>query len=333
MTLRNLEYIWLWSDIVQRGIYITLALMLAYTVFALIRFLRCYRLARLRRQRLQSKSWLEVLLTTRDLISELSRGLRILRGIGSAAPFLGLAGTSYGILAEFYGFGMSRSSVIEYLLKATPSRLVTAGAGIFVAVPAVLTHNILRGRVEKMKRELRAISKAEDPTARPFRRAQTLPLRLKFSCLPSYPIVAVPVFATVVIVYMLFRPYIPVGLRVGIPTARCDNALLQPLPNRLLVLQIKNSGEAFINMERIDWKNLRRVLGDIYGARQQRVLYLFAEDEVPFQTVAEAIDIAKNLPGPGSDPLDIKVILLTPRASRECVPVPIRIIPVKPALR
>ena len=47
MTLRNVEYILLWSDVVQRGIYTVLALMLAYSVFVLLRFLRRSRTARL----------------------------------------------------------------------------------------------------------------------------------------------------------------------------------------------------------------------------------------------------------------------------------------------
>ena len=38
----SVEYIWHRSDYVERGIFLALALMLAYTLYVLIRFLRRY---------------------------------------------------------------------------------------------------------------------------------------------------------------------------------------------------------------------------------------------------------------------------------------------------
>ena len=308
MTLQNLEYIWRWSDVVQRGIYIGLALMVAYTVFVLIRFLRCYRLARLESPELQPESSRDVLPKNRNLVSELSRGLGILKAIGSAAPLLGLAGTSYGILAEFYGLGRSASSAIVYLLGATSSTLVSPAAGIGVAIPAIVIHNALRNRVEKMQGELAAVIEAQTSISRPFRRAQTLALARRFSSPPPYALVAAPVFAMVVFVYMLFKPYeLPKGLPVRAALDRCEPDLI----DRPLVLRVTSEGMIFINTEEETWDKLAGRLAEIYRMRQDRTLYLQAEDDVPFQTVADAIDIARRATM-SSDSSHLTVRVITP---------------------
>src|SRR5450631_626897 len=95
----SIGYVWRASDWIERGIFIFLALMLAYTGFVLLRFSRRYYLARRESRALVNDSWRALQRNQRTLVADLSRGLRTLKAISSAAPFLGLAGTSYGILA------------------------------------------------------------------------------------------------------------------------------------------------------------------------------------------------------------------------------------------
>jgi biopolymer transport protein ExbD len=240
--------------------------------------------------------------------------LGILQAISTAAPFLGLAGTSYGILAEFSGWGISRGSAILYLLMATPSTLLTAAAGMLVAIPAVLIHNVLRNRVERMQRELSVTVAIEDPVERSFRRAQTLPLKRRFSGLPPYALIAAPVFAIVVIVYMLFKPYkLPKGLPVRLPSFPCQPDVLS---DRIIVLRVTKSGELFINAEPVRWTDLRSRLSAIYSTRSRRELYLRAEDGIPFQTVADAIDVARKSTGVAGS-ADVLVFLITPQVEAE----------------
>ena len=305
------EYIWRWSDLLQRGILISLALMLAYTFFVLIRFFRCYFRVRFEFRSLQQQDSRDLDTQKRKLIPDLSLGLGILKAIGSAAPFLGLAGTSYGILAEFYGFGMSAGSVIAYLLRATPLTLVTAAAGMLVAVPAVVIHNLLRARVEKMRRELLVVSQAEDPIARRFRRAQTLPLGLRFSGLPPYPLVAAPVFASVVIIYMLFRPYVPVGLHVRVlPIGEFVeyHSLSQPIVVSMIETQF---GEYLVrvNAKKISVDDFKQVLTEKLEDGEQRRVYVEAERTLAWGSIANIIDQAKNL--------NCEVVLLTTLPSKD----------------
>ena len=313
MTLENLESIWRWADLIQRGIYIGLALMLAHTVFVLIRFLRRYPPARHQCENLRSNSSLELILKSRDLVSELSRGLRILKAIGSAAPFLGLAGTSYGILAGFYTIHMYGGSVVAYLVTETSSRLVTAATGLIVAIPAVVIHHALHNRVEILRKEC-ATKEPTYSVEHTFRRAQTLPLGQRFSGLPPYALVASPVFAIVIFVYLLFKPYeLPKGLPVRVALERCETGLV----DRQLVLRVTEAGNLFLNLEQESRGSLPGRLVEIYKLRQDRVLYLQADDRVPFQRVAEAIDLTRNIFGTGPGSQNITVRLITPSAQAE----------------
>jgi len=64
-----------------------------------------------------------------------------------------------------------------------------------------------------------------------------------------------------------------------------------------MVSPITNTGELSINMELLRWADLSNRLAAIYGPRMNPELrLLYAEDEVPFQTIADAIDVARNSP-------------------------------------
>jgi hypothetical protein len=75
-----------------------------------------------------------------------------------------------------------------------------------------------------------------------------------------------------------------------------------------------------LNEEQEDWNGLAGRLSEIYRVREQRTLDLVADDGVPFQTVADALDIVENAPvaagsqpiGMEMDKLDITVRLVTP---------------------
>jgi biopolymer transport protein ExbD len=255
----------------------------------------------------------------------------MLRGIAAAAPFLGLAGTSYGIMAgAFVGVGMEKGAAMRALIIGIAASLITTAAGILVAVPAAFLHNSLRTRIETLSGMLLANKFPAKAGARWFHFAETLPLKRRFSSLPHFAIVAAPALACVVMMYTAFEPYeTPTGLSVALAPNPCEHDVV----DRFIVLNVTNTGKLFINMEPVDWKDLPSRLYDIYRYRQSRELYLYAEDGVPVQTFADAVDVARNAPAAGPGSIDIKVILITPAAARQCIPVPIRVVPRKHAGR
>src|SRR5437899_1739327 len=75
--------VWQWSDWVERSIFITLALMLGYTVFVVSRFFRNYYLARRESRALlpDSNSVRTSQPGHKRLVAELSRGVATLKAI------------------------------------------------------------------------------------------------------------------------------------------------------------------------------------------------------------------------------------------------------------
>lgn len=329
--------VWRSSNWIERGIFIALLFMLAYAVFVLSRFCRRYYAARRESRALAPDSRRACLRSQRNLVADLSRELRTLKAIAFAAPFLGLAGTSYWILdALFYGVVSGSRAWAEAVISSRiAAALVFAAAGILVAIPAILSHSLLLARIDRFEGELSGTLAAgptlhQDQAIAPFRRAQTLPLQGRFSGLPTFALLAAPALASVIAIFTVFHPYeVPTGLEVGVASARCQ----YDDDDRVIVLRITDAGELFINSTPEDWNSLQVRLSEIYRLRVHRTLYLHADDGVPFQIVADAIDIARNAPltlAPtavsGTDESNITVRLITPIAmNARCVdPVVIR---------
>ena len=87
-------------------------------------------------------------------VAELRRGLGVLATIGSTAPFVGLFGTTFGIIDAFAGISLTGSGGISVISTGISEALVTTAFGLFVAVPAVWAYNFFLGRVEGFSIEM-----------------------------------------------------------------------------------------------------------------------------------------------------------------------------------
>ncbi len=67
--------------------------------------------------------------------------LVFLASMGSAAPFIGLLGTVWGIMDAFRAIGASGSASLAVLSPAIAEALITTAAGLLVAIPAVMAYN------------------------------------------------------------------------------------------------------------------------------------------------------------------------------------------------
>ena len=87
-------------------------------------------------------------------LSDMKRGLGALATIGSTAPFVGLFGTTFGIINAFQGMAMTGSGGIGAVSAGIAEALVTTAYGLFVAVPAVWAYNYFSGKVEGFNVEM-----------------------------------------------------------------------------------------------------------------------------------------------------------------------------------
>jgi biopolymer transport protein TolQ len=71
----------------------------------------------------------------------LEKYLSFLATTGSAAPFIGLFGTVWGIMDAFHGIGTSGSASLAVVAPGISEALVATAIGLVAAIPAVIGYN------------------------------------------------------------------------------------------------------------------------------------------------------------------------------------------------
>jgi biopolymer transport protein ExbB len=87
-------------------------------------------------------------------IEDFKRGLGGLATIGATAPFVGLFGTTIGIINAFQGIKSEESAGIGAVAGGIAEALVTTAFGLFVAVPAVWAFNAFTNKIETFTVEM-----------------------------------------------------------------------------------------------------------------------------------------------------------------------------------
>jgi biopolymer transport protein ExbB/TolQ len=86
-------------------------------------------------------------------IAKMRRGMTILATTGSTAPFVGLFGTTFGVINAFQGMAQAGSGLAS-ISAGISEALITTGVGIGVAVLGVWAFNYFNLRSEKVMEEL-----------------------------------------------------------------------------------------------------------------------------------------------------------------------------------
>ncbi len=81
-----------------------------------------------------------------------------LSSIASAAPFVGLFGTVYGIMDAFLRIGQEKSASLPVVAPAIGEALIATAIGLFAAIPAVIAYNTINKRIEDLLAELETSS-------------------------------------------------------------------------------------------------------------------------------------------------------------------------------
>jgi biopolymer transport protein TolQ len=87
-------------------------------------------------------------------ILRLERYLTVLATTGSAAPFIGLFGTVWGIMNTFRALGMSGSTSLSVVAPGIAEALVATAVGLAAAIPAVMAYNHYVRRVHVVSSQM-----------------------------------------------------------------------------------------------------------------------------------------------------------------------------------
>lgn len=117
----------------------------------------------------------------------------------------------------------------------------------------------------------------------------------KFGSMNVTPLI--DVLLTLLIIFMIITPHTPWGEKAAIPQPPAKHAKPQQ-NNRSVVLRLLpgRGGQPLlkINQENVTWQNLNSRRIDIYKMRGQKIIFVKADDGIPWSDVATVIDDAHS---------------------------------------
>ena len=108
----------------------------------------------------------------------------------------------------------------------------------------------------------------------------------------------------VMLVIFMIIPHHQTGLDARLPQA-ADQKFVEPKPETVIVVQVREDGSLKINDESVSWDRLSVRLEEVYNQRVQRIAFIKGDAPVEFATVARVVDVMRQL--------DLSVGLLTPK--------------------
>ncbi len=97
-------------------------------------------------------------LTTEAEVTRLERMLIFLATVASAAPFVGLFGTVWGIMDSFREIGISGSANLAVVAPGISEALIATATGLAAAIPAVVAYNYFNNAIKILATEMDAFS-------------------------------------------------------------------------------------------------------------------------------------------------------------------------------
>ena len=93
-------------------------------------------------------------LNTLEQLAKFRRGLGVLATTGATAPFVGLLGTTMGVVKAFQGMGASGGGGFGAVAAGIAEALITTAFGLLVAIPAVWLYNYFINRIDYISMEV-----------------------------------------------------------------------------------------------------------------------------------------------------------------------------------
>jgi biopolymer transport protein ExbD len=105
----------------------------------------------------------------------------------------------------------------------------------------------------------------------------------------------IDVLLVLLIIFMVITPLVPKGLDALVPQPPKDKNPPPPSDRTIVVQVLDRPGSPEpalkINQDDATWDNLKGRLTDIYKMRNEKIMFVKADDNIAFESVARAIDI------------------------------------------
>lgn len=91
---------------------------------------------------------------------ELERGMNFLGTVGANAPFIGLFGTIIGVIVSFQQLSdTGNKAAMGNVMAGIAEALVATGVGLFVAIPAVISYNVIQKQIGHIEENIHSMTK------------------------------------------------------------------------------------------------------------------------------------------------------------------------------
>lgn len=101
----------------------------------------------------------------------------------------------------------------------------------------------------------------------------------------------IDVLLVLLIIFMVITPLLQKGFDTQVPQKAQSTTVS---PSNVIVLQIDANGGLSINKKSVNFNDLGDELNAIYSTRPDKVLFVDGDDNVRYQDVIKAVDIAKS---------------------------------------
>jgi len=91
-------------------------------------------------------------------IDELEKYVDWLASTASAAPFIGLFGTVWGIMNSFQNIGATGAASLAVVAPGISEALIATAMGLGAAIPAAIFYNFLVGRIKKQSLDIESFT-------------------------------------------------------------------------------------------------------------------------------------------------------------------------------
>lgn len=91
-------------------------------------------------------------------LTYLESKVSFLATVGSAAPFVGLFGTVWGIMSAFQDIYLQGNANLATVAKPISEALIATAVGLFAAIPAVVAYNFFLSKIKVLEGEMESFS-------------------------------------------------------------------------------------------------------------------------------------------------------------------------------
>ena len=89
---------------------------------------------------------------------KLEKGVTFLATVASAAPFIGLFGTVWGIMTAFHGLSQMKTTTIAAVAPGISEALIATAIGLAAAIPAAIAYNYFAVAIRHFREQMEAFS-------------------------------------------------------------------------------------------------------------------------------------------------------------------------------